>query len=145
MRRLEHAWGPWLTQLDARALAAQAPHLRATPRTASSTKRPATIQNMATWATSLGDVGPVLWSVVVCTIEGRGGEASQHVQKHPRRRHEADVGTCKVCMDKNIDCVIVPRGHLACCPRCARLVDAAGQRCPISAQDIAMIQQIFNA
>ena len=74
--------GPWLTQWDARALAAQAPHLRATPRTASSTKRPATIQNMATWATSLGDVGPVLWSVVVCTIEGRGGEASQHVQKN---------------------------------------------------------------
>ena len=66
-------------------------------------------------------------------------------KKHPRRRHEADVGTCKVCMDKNIDCVIVPRGHLACCPRCARLVDAAGQRCPISAQDIAMIQQISNA
>ena len=79
VRRLEHA--SWLTLSDARALAAQAPHLRATPRTASSTKRPATIQNMATWATSLGDVGPVLWSVVVCTIEGRGGEASQHVQK----------------------------------------------------------------
>ena len=33
------------------------------------------------WATSLEDVGPVLWSVVVCTIEGRGGAASQHVQK----------------------------------------------------------------
>ncbi len=74
-------------------------------------------------------------------------------------------------MDKPIDCVIVPCGHLACCPRCARLVDATGQRrptcgqdiamiqrcpicaqdiakiqrCPICAQDIAMVQQIFNS
>ena len=28
------------------------------------------------------DVGPVLWNVVVCIIEGCGGEASQHVQKN---------------------------------------------------------------
>ena len=41
-------------------------------------------QEYGGWATSLEDIGPgpVLWSVVVCTIEGRGGEASQHVQKN---------------------------------------------------------------
>lgn len=49
--------------------------------------------------------------------------------------------TCKVCMDRFIDCVLLECGHMVTCLQCSKLVT----ECPICRQHISRIVKVFKA
>ena len=102
------------------------------------------------WATSLGYVGPCLRTFVDFCMNSAQKKIADEEDRTSRkkttrkRRRTPDAGKCKICMDKPIDCVIIPCGHLACCLGCANIIDQMRQRCPICRQDIVMIQPVYT-
>ena len=47
--------------------------------------------------------------------------------------------TCRVCMDRRIDCAFCPCGHVACCLTCAGQLDI----CPLCRSDVHNRQVVF--
>ncbi|XP_055692547.1 E3 ubiquitin-protein ligase MYLIP [Lutzomyia longipalpis] len=73
-------------------------------------------------------------TAVVAEEEARRGQMEKMVSDRI-----SEAFTCRVCMDKAIDTMFSPCGHVACCRLCAEKCD----NCPICRANIAHINRIF--
>uniref|UniRef100_A0A6B2E7B2 Putative e3 ubiquitin-protein ligase mylip n=1 Tax=Phlebotomus kandelakii TaxID=1109342 RepID=A0A6B2E7B2_9DIPT len=77
----------------------------------------------------LTDVGAVL-----AEQEARRGQMEKMVSDRI-----SEAFTCRVCMDKSIDTMFAPCGHVACCRICAEMCDG----CPLCRSSIDQINRIY--
>ncbi|PAA88228.1 hypothetical protein BOX15_Mlig021765g1 [Macrostomum lignano] len=60
-------------------------------------------------------------------FESRMSEIRESLNQQPRHRDTTDWKTCKVCMDKEVNIMLLDCGHVACCSVCAKSL----KTCPI--------------
>ena len=50
---------------------------------------------------------------------------------------------CPICLDKQVNAIFIPCGHISCCIDCSYIIKNNNSPCPICRQDITSINQIF--
>uniref|UniRef100_A0A1B0GMP8 RING-type domain-containing protein n=1 Tax=Phlebotomus papatasi TaxID=29031 RepID=A0A1B0GMP8_PHLPP len=73
-------------------------------------------------------------NAVLAEQEARRGQMEKMVSDRI-----SEAFTCRVCMDKSIDTMFAPCGHVACCRACAEMCDG----CPLCRSTIDRINRIF--
>ena len=68
-------------------------------------------------------------------------EMKKEMKKETKQDDSDEENLCKVCFERDIDCVFLPCGHLASCQTCAAEVN----RCIICRQVITESKPIFRA
>jgi len=67
-------------------------------------------------------------------------QALQHQEQHKEPQPEENESkTCKICFEKEVNCVFIPCGHVACCHDCAVTMKA----CPFCRIQITSIVKMF--
>ncbi|KAK2173936.1 hypothetical protein NP493_839g00005 [Ridgeia piscesae] len=56
-----------------------------------------------------------------------------------------DPDECKVCMERRVDCVLTPCGHVVLCYECAFEIKTNGQNCPICRSQIGFVTKMYRA
>jgi len=70
--------------------------------------------------------------------------ASLQEQVHRLADENKEMKTCKVCMERQIDCVLMPCGHLCCCTDCATDMRKRGiALCPICSKPASSSIKVF--
>ena len=70
------------------------------------------------------------------------GQPEQTAASYEKRVKELqDEKSCKICLDKTIDCVIQPCGHLCACLECARAL----KKCPVCRVKITEIIKVYRS
>jgi len=54
-----------------------------------------------------------------------------------------DAKTCVVCMDKDVNAILIPCGHLGLCIECAKEIDSNSGFCPICRQKIESFMRVY--
>jgi hypothetical protein len=72
----------------------------------------------------------------------RVGVLVGNVGKELNTSKEEDL--CKVCFERNVNCVFLDCGHLACCIYCAEILQRTTHECPLCRSRIIKIVHVFK-
>ncbi|KAI1288379.1 RNA-binding protein MEX3B [Halotydeus destructor] len=80
------------------------------------------------------------------TRQNQNGASGQSAVAAPVVAPVAEArNECKVCFEREVDCVLISCGHQMICQKCAQyIVDNGDRQCPICRSRIERVQRVFT-